>query len=194
MIGKRAYPTLSSSPLMISVEGMLILGCNMISLQWKEEYGFSKDSFSKIMSHANPNHSIQDEWHIITTWHPNQKMAEGYVQFWIIHMVSLVDTTQFSQLLLENVIWKVFLQQVTSWICMFSQHGKVSINVYQLYIDKITINLPKVMYRWATIIIKIGPKVTMKPKNTLALLWSNALLIYGEKIQILNGVINKYIN
>ena len=127
------------------------------------------------MSHANPDHSIQDEWHIITTWHPNQKMAEGYVQVWMIHMVSLVDTVQFSQLLLENVIWQVFLQQVTSWICMFSQHGEVSINVYQLYIYKITIHLPNFMYIWATIIINIGPKVTMKPKNTLALLRINAL-------------------
>ena len=51
---------------------------------------------------------------------------------------------------------------------------------------------PKVMYRWATIITNIGPKMTMEPKNTLALLWSNALVIYGEKIQILDGVINKY--
>ena len=106
----------------------------MIALQWKEEYLASKDFSSKIMSHANPNHSIQDEWHIITTWHPNQKMAKGYVQVWMIHMVSLVDTAQFSQLLVENVIRQVVLQQVTSCICLFSQHGKVSINVYQQYI------------------------------------------------------------
>ena len=50
------------------------------------------------------------------------------------------------------------------------------------------------MYRWATIIINIGPKVTMNPKNTLALLRSNALSKHGGKVQILNGVINKYIN
>ena len=75
MIGKKAYPALSSPPLIISVEGMLILGYNIIALQWQEEGGVSKDSSSKIMSHANPNHSIQDEWHIITTWHPNQEMV-----------------------------------------------------------------------------------------------------------------------
>ena len=62
------------------------------------------------------------------------------------------------------------------------------------YIEKITIHLPKVMYRWAIIIINIGPKVTMKPKNTLALLRSNALSKHGEKVQILNRVINKNIN
>ena len=50
------------------------------------------------------------------------------------------------------------------------------------------------MYRWDTIIIKIGPKVTMKPKNTLALLRSNALCKHGEKVQILNRVVKKYIN
>ena len=50
------------------------------------------------------------------------------------------------------------------------------------------------MYIWATIIINIGPKVTMKPKNTLALLRSNALFKHGEKVQIINGVINKYRN
>ena len=50
------------------------------------------------------------------------------------------------------------------------------------------------MYRWATIIINIGPKVAMKPKNTLALLRSNALFKHGGKVQILNGVIKKYIN
>ena len=50
------------------------------------------------------------------------------------------------------------------------------------------------MYIWATIIINIGPKVTMKPKNTLALLGRNALCKHGEKVQILNRVIKKYIN
>ena len=48
------------------------------------------------------------------------------------------------------------------------------------------------MFIWATIIINIGPKVTMKPKNTLALSRSNALFKHGGKVQILNGVINKY--
>ena len=104
-----------------------------------------------------------------------------------------MDIKQSSQLLFENVIWQVVLQQVTSCICLFSQHGEVSINVYQLYMDKITIHLPKVMYRWANIVINIGPKVT-KPKNTLSLLRSNALLKHGGKVQILNGVINKYRN
>lgn len=121
-------------------------------------------------------------------------MAEYYVQFCMIQMVSLVDTTQLSQLLLENVIWQVVLQKVTKCICLFSQHGEVRINVYQLYIYKITIHLPKFMFIWATIIINIGPKVTMKPKNTLALIWSNALFTYGEKVQILNRLINKHIN
>ena len=50
------------------------------------------------------------------------------------------------------------------------------------------------MYIWATIVLNIGPKVTMKPKNTLALLRSNALSKHGEKVQIFNRVINKYIN
>ena len=50
------------------------------------------------------------------------------------------------------------------------------------------------MYILGTIIVNIGPKVTMKPKNTLALIWSNALHTYGEKVQILNRVINKHIN
>ena len=105
-----------------------------------------------------------------------------------------VDITQSPQLLLENVIWKVVLQQVTSCICLFSHHGEVRINVYQLDIDKITIHFPKVMYRRATIIINIGPKVTMKPKNTLALLRRNALFKHGGKEKILNGVIKKYRN
>ena len=68
---------LSSSPLMISVEGMLISGCNLISLQWKKEYLAYKDSPSKVMRHVNSNHSIQDEWHIITIWPPNKKIAES---------------------------------------------------------------------------------------------------------------------
>ena len=69
------------------------------------------------MSHANPNHSIQDEWHIITTWHPNQKMVEGYVQVWIIHMVSLVVVAQSSQLLIQNIKWQVVLQGIFSYAC-----------------------------------------------------------------------------
>ena len=117
MIGKKAYPILSSSPLMINLEGMMILGCNMISFQWEEEDGISKDSSSKIMNHANPNHSIQDEWHIITTWHPNQKMAEGYVQVLMIHMVSLVDTAQFFQLLLYSIKWQVVLPRIFNYAC-----------------------------------------------------------------------------
>ena len=50
------------------------------------------------------------------------------------------------------------------------------------------------MYIWATIIINIGPKVTMKPKNTPAPLGSNALCKHGEKVKILNRVRNKYRN
>ena len=117
MIGKRAYPILSSSPLMISVESMLISGCNMISLQWQEEDLVSKDPSSKVMSHANPNHSIQDEWHIITTWHPNQKMVEVYVRVWMIHMVSLVDAVHSFQLLIQSIKWQVVLQRMCSYAC-----------------------------------------------------------------------------
>ena len=63
-----------------------------------------------------------------------------------------------------------------------------------MYISKTTIHLPKVMWKWVIKLTKFGPKVTMKPMNNIALLWSNALFIYGEKIQILNRVINKYRN
>ena len=37
MVGKVTYPMLSSSPLMISVENMLILGWNNVALKWRDE-------------------------------------------------------------------------------------------------------------------------------------------------------------
>ena len=109
----------------------------------------------------------------------------------MVPKVLQVDITQSPHLLLENVMWQVVLQQVISCACLLLQHGEVITNVYQLCIDKIKIFLPKFMYIWATSITRIGPKVTMRPKNTPDLLWSNTLFLYGEKIQILNGVINK---
>ena len=36
--------------------------------------------------------------------------------------------------------------------------------------------------------------MTMKPKYNLALLWSNALYIYGERMKIIYEMINKYRN
>ena len=95
-----AYPTLSSSPLMESEEYILILGCNKVSLKWQGKDWIFKDPLSKVMDHVGPNNSIQNEWHIITIWHPNQKNVEGYVQVWMIQMVSMVDTAQSFQLLI----------------------------------------------------------------------------------------------
>ena len=42
-------------------------------------------------------------------------------------------------------------------------------------------------------ITNVGPRMSMKTKDHIALLWSNALYIYGEKMQILYEIINKYI-
>ena len=94
MVDKMAYPTLSLSPLMESVELLLILGCNIVSLKIQKENWISKDPSSSFMS---PNHPIQSEWYIITMWYPNQKNVEFYVKIWMVPMVSPVDTTQFYQ-------------------------------------------------------------------------------------------------
>ena len=100
MVDRIAYPKLSSSPLMISVECMLIMGCKQVALKWQEKDWIFKDPLSKVMDHVGPNHSIQSEWHITTICHPNQKFVEGYVKMRMIHMISLVDTTQSFQLLI----------------------------------------------------------------------------------------------
>ena len=145
MVEKMAYPMLSSSPLMISVENMLIFGYNKVALKWQEEDWIFKDPLSNVMNHASPNLSIQDEWHIITIWHPNQKNVEGCVQVWMIPMVSQVDTTQSSQLLFENITWQVVSQRITSCACLLIYYVVVINNIYQLIPIKTIIHFPKVM-------------------------------------------------
>ena len=75
LVDKIAYPTFSSSPLRISVEYMLILGCNNISLKWQDEDYTSKDLSSNIMKHVGPNHLIFDELEVTIIWHLINPMA-----------------------------------------------------------------------------------------------------------------------
>ena len=66
--------------------------------------------------------------------------------------------------------------------------------IYQLSITRITPHLPKVIQIRAIFFINFGPRMTMKPKDNLALLWRNALYIDGEKMQIIYEMINEYKN
>ena len=75
MVDKITYPKLSSSPLRISVEYMLILGCNNIALKWQDEDQTSKDIPSHVIKHASPNQSIYDEFEITIIWHLINLMA-----------------------------------------------------------------------------------------------------------------------
>ena len=74
-------------------------GCNNVSLKRQEEYWIFNGPLSRVMNHAGPSHPMQSDWYITTIWHPNQENGEGYVKFWMVPVVSLVDTTQFYQLL-----------------------------------------------------------------------------------------------
>ena len=56
-----AYPMLSFSPLMTSVECMLILVCKIIALQWQIEEQSSKEGSSNNEEQAGPKESIHEE-------------------------------------------------------------------------------------------------------------------------------------
>ena len=91
-------------------------------------------------------------------------------------------------------MWQVVSQQVASCACFLIYHEVVNGMIYQLSITRITPQLPKVMQRRAISITNAGPRMTMKPKYNLALLWRNSLYINGERMQILCEMNKKYIN
>ena len=72
-----AYPMLSFSPLMTSVECMLILGCKIIALRRKNEENSSKDFPSNNEEQAGPKQTIHEEYDMVIMDHPNEMFAEG---------------------------------------------------------------------------------------------------------------------
>ena len=75
MVDNVTYPTLSISPVMRSVERVLILGYKILSLKWQDEYYISKDLSSNVANHAGPSISIYDELEVIIIWHLIPHMA-----------------------------------------------------------------------------------------------------------------------
>jgi len=69
---------LSFSPLMISVECVLILGCKIIALKWQSEEKSSKEFSSNIEEQAGPKQPIHDEYDKIIIEYPNEKFAAIY--------------------------------------------------------------------------------------------------------------------
>ena len=61
MIGKKAYPKLSSSPIMNILENFLFMGYKSISLKWKNVEKSTKDFSSNIEEQAAPKHFFHDE-------------------------------------------------------------------------------------------------------------------------------------
>ena len=78
MVSIIAYPTLSSSPLVISVECVIISSCNAIALKWKNEEQSSKDIPSNIGEQGGPKHFIHGEQDMVIIEYPNGKYAEGF--------------------------------------------------------------------------------------------------------------------
>ena len=56
-----AYPMMSFSPLMTSVDCVLILDCKIIALQWQSEEQSSKEDSSNNEEQAGPKQSIYEE-------------------------------------------------------------------------------------------------------------------------------------
>ena len=75
LVEKIVYPMISSSPLKISIECLLILDRNNVSLMWQEYDGILKYLLSNVMNHAGPNIPIYDELEIIIIWHHINHMA-----------------------------------------------------------------------------------------------------------------------
>jgi len=94
MVSIIAYPMLSSSPLVISVECVIISGYNGISLKWKNEEQSSKDLPSNIGEQGGPKHFIHDEHDMVIIEYPNGKYAEGFTWWCMIQTMSQEDTTQ----------------------------------------------------------------------------------------------------
>ena len=72
-----AYPMLSFSPLMTSVESMLILGCKIIALQWQSEKQSTIEGSSINEEQAGPTQTIHEEYDMVIMDHPNEMFAEG---------------------------------------------------------------------------------------------------------------------
>ena len=72
-----AYPMLSFSPLMTSVESMLILGCKIIALQWQSEEQSSKEGPSNNEEQAGPKQTIHEEYDMVIMDHPNEMFADS---------------------------------------------------------------------------------------------------------------------